>query len=199
METKDKILQVAFNLFLKKGYKDVSLKQIVEAVDLTKGAFYHYFSGKEELFTQVVEMYLLEGGDKIYDEIATDNLKQFLTSYIERLAIFIDKIQKEIYSETAKIEVSYFYLAFDALRLIPGFDKKMSKMHEKERDKWAEVMCNAKANNEISTNISDIQLARMFISVNDGLGMHSVLEGNFNQFFGEVFNMWNAMYNLIKT
>lgn len=200
MDTKEKILQVAFNLFLQKGYKEVSLKQIVDAVGLTKGAFYHHFTGKEELFTQVVENYLLDGNDKVYDGLPANNLKMFMVTYLERIVAFMDKVQREIFSDSGKkMGLSYFYLAFDALRLIPGFDEKMRKVHRKERDKWAEVIGNAKKNNEISTHISDMQLAKMFIGMNDGLGMHLILEGRIDEVQGEIFTMWNAIYNMIKT
>lgn len=199
MNTKEKILRVSFNLFLQKGYKDVSLRQIVDAMGLTKGAFYHYFTGKEELFTQVMEIYLLEGGDKVYDGLALDNLNLFMTGYLQRVVAFMDKVQREIVSDDGQtIGLSYFYLAFDALRLIPGFDEKIKKVHEKEQNKWVEVIRNAKKNKEISTHISDLQLARMFIGLNDGLGMHLILEGRIDDVQGEIFNMWNAIYNMIK-
>lgn len=199
MDTKDKIVQVAFNLFLQKGYNEVSLKEIVEAVSLTKGAFYHYFTGKEELFRQIIQIYLMEGGDKAYEGLSKDNLKQFMISYLERIVSFIDKVQQEVYDGKDKMGISYFQMAFDALRLFPDFPDKIIISHENERNAWIEVIKNAKKSGEIKTHISDKQLARMFISVNDGLGMQLMLEGRFDDLQGEIFNLWNAIYNLIKT
>jgi AcrR family transcriptional regulator len=198
MDTKEKIIQVAFNLFLKRGYKEVSLKQIVDAVGLTKGAFYHHFTGKEQLFRQIVDIYLLEGGEKVYDDLPKDNLKQFMVSYLERVVAFMDRVQQEIYDSDKKMGISYFQLAFDGLHLFSDFPDKIMKIHEKERNTWIEVLQNARENGEIKTHISDRQLARMFIGVNDGLGMHLMLEGRFDDLQGEIFTMWNAIYNLIK-
>lgn len=199
MDTKEKIIQVAFNMFLQKGYKEVSLKQIVDAVGLTKGAFYHHFTGKEQLFRQIVEMFLLEGGEKVYEGLPKDNLKQFMIGYLERVIAFMDKMQQEIYNNNEKIGISYFLLAFDGLRLFSDFPEKVMKIHEKERNTWIEVINNAKRNDEIATSISDKQLAKMFIGVNDGLGMHLVLEGRIDDLQGEIFTLWNAIYNIIKT
>ena len=199
MDTKEKIIQVAFNLFLQRGYKEVSLKQIVDAVGLTKGAFYHHFTGKEQLFRQIVNIYLLEGGEKVYDDLPKDNLKQFMVSYLERVVAFMDRVQQEIYDSDKKMGISYFQLAFDGLHLFSDFPNKIMKIHEKERNTWIEVLQNARENGEINTHISDRQLARMFIGVNDGLGMHLMLEGRFDDLQGEIFTMWNAIYNLIKT
>ncbi len=198
MDTKEKIVQVAFNLFLQKGYKDVSLKDIVNAVGLTKGAFYHHFTGKEQLFRQIVETFLLEGGERAYEGLSKDNLKQFMISYLERIVAFMDKVQQELYANNEKMGISYFQMAFDGLRIFPDFPEKIMKIHEKERNIWMEVINNAKKNGEIATHISDKQLAKMFIAMNDGLGMHLMLEGRFDDLQGEIFTMWNAIYNLIK-
>ena len=199
MDTKEKILQVAFNLFIQKGYKEVSLKQIVDAVGLTKGAFYHHFTGKEQLFRQIVEMFLLEGGEDVYKGLPMDNLKQFMLAYLERVIAFMDKMQQEIYDNNEKMGISFFLLAFDGLRLFADFPDKIMKIHENERNTWIEVIGNAKKSGEISTSISDKQLAKMFIGVNDGLGMHLMLEGRFDDLQGEIFTLWNAIYNLIRT
>jgi len=49
---------VALEFFLNDTYRDVSINDIVKAVGITKGGFYHYFNSKEELFSQVVEDFM---------------------------------------------------------------------------------------------------------------------------------------------
>ena len=49
--TKEKILEVATNLFLEKGYKQTRISDIINGLDgLTKGAIYHHFESKEDIF-----------------------------------------------------------------------------------------------------------------------------------------------------
>ncbi len=48
------ILAVAAELFGERGYDAVSLDDVAERLDVTKGSLYHYFSGKEELATAAV-------------------------------------------------------------------------------------------------------------------------------------------------
>ena len=53
--TKAKILEVAGNLFLTKGYEETRISDIINGLDgLTKGAIYHYFDSKEDIFNEVV-------------------------------------------------------------------------------------------------------------------------------------------------
>ena len=50
-ETVAKILDAALELFLQKGYEHTSIQDIVDHLDgLTKGAIYHHFKNKEEIF-----------------------------------------------------------------------------------------------------------------------------------------------------
>lgn len=48
------IMEVARRLFGRSGYAAVSIGDIARGVGVTRGALYHHFAGKEELFTAVV-------------------------------------------------------------------------------------------------------------------------------------------------
>lgn len=48
------ILDAAFTLFITKGYDNVSMNDIAEAVELSKGTLYLYFENKETLFLAIV-------------------------------------------------------------------------------------------------------------------------------------------------
>lgn len=47
------LVSVAREFFAERGYADASLNTIVESAGLTKGAVYHYFSNKRDLFRAV--------------------------------------------------------------------------------------------------------------------------------------------------
>lgn len=52
--TRTRILEVARDLFTEKGYEKMSLREIAEAVGITKAALYYYFPTKEKLFEELV-------------------------------------------------------------------------------------------------------------------------------------------------
>ncbi|KXL52268.1 HTH-type transcriptional repressor KstR2 [Anaerotignum neopropionicum] len=57
-ETIRLILDVAQRLFLKKGYEDTSIQDIIDGLGgLSKGAVYHHFKSKEEIFNAVGDRY----------------------------------------------------------------------------------------------------------------------------------------------
>jgi AcrR family transcriptional regulator len=49
------ILKAARTLFARHGYADVSIDQIAEKAGYAKGAVYHHFSSKREIFEQVLD------------------------------------------------------------------------------------------------------------------------------------------------
>lgn len=51
--TKDKIFDVAVDLFAEKGYDGVSIRDIGRAVGISEGAFYKHYSGKEEILESI--------------------------------------------------------------------------------------------------------------------------------------------------
>ena len=52
------ILSAAEALFVSHAYADVSMRDIAEAAEVTTGALYHHFPGKEQLYYQMVTAYL---------------------------------------------------------------------------------------------------------------------------------------------
>jgi AcrR family transcriptional regulator len=51
--TKEKIFDAAIELFANKGFKGTSVREIASALNLTEGAIYRHFSGKDEILAQV--------------------------------------------------------------------------------------------------------------------------------------------------
>ena len=52
-ETRTLILETATVLFEQNGYKATTLDEIAKTLGLTKGAIFHHFSSKKDLFTQI--------------------------------------------------------------------------------------------------------------------------------------------------
>ncbi len=52
--TRQRFLEEGKKAFLEKGFQETSLRQICKTLELTLGAFYGYFKGKEALFEAIV-------------------------------------------------------------------------------------------------------------------------------------------------
>ena len=54
-DTREKLLQVAFDLIWNQSYGSVSVDQICERAHVNKGSFYHFFNSKSELAVEAYE------------------------------------------------------------------------------------------------------------------------------------------------
>lgn len=58
MKTENEILEMAFAMFLDRGFSDVSTNELIRAAGLTKGGFYYSFKSREDLDQRVIEKYI---------------------------------------------------------------------------------------------------------------------------------------------
>lgn len=65
-ETVNLILDVAFRLFLEKGYEHTSIQDIIDQLGgLSKGAIYHHFKSKEEILMAVTDRMTAESNQML--------------------------------------------------------------------------------------------------------------------------------------
>ncbi|TMS82582.1 TetR/AcrR family transcriptional regulator [Pseudoalteromonas sp. S554] len=53
--TKERVLQSAAQLFTQEGYEKISINQVMEHAQLTRGAFYAHFDSKSDLYAQAIK------------------------------------------------------------------------------------------------------------------------------------------------
>ena len=69
MDTKSRIMETAFKLFLKKGFADVSLNEIIRESDITTGGFYYHFDSKDTLLVEVIKRYIFNYFSSVIEQI----------------------------------------------------------------------------------------------------------------------------------
>ena len=83
LDSKDNIIKVSFSLLLKKGFKAVTINNIQERTGLSKGAIYHHFKSKEEIYFATLDTYyfkMLETNDfHITSDNFSDQVKSLYT------------------------------------------------------------------------------------------------------------------------
>src|SRR6202165_5762587 len=57
LNTRDRLIVTAMQLFWEKGYGSASVAEILQAAKVTSGSLYHFFPGKQDLLLAVLEAY----------------------------------------------------------------------------------------------------------------------------------------------
>lgn len=89
MNTKDKIIEVALDLFSVNGYESVSVRDISKSVGIKESSLYNHFKNKQDIFDTIIQVctekamnqykdlkidQTLQGDFKVYDRISEELL-----------------------------------------------------------------------------------------------------------------------------
>jgi TetR/AcrR family transcriptional repressor of nem operon len=199
-QTKEHILKTAFGLFLQKSYKEVTMKEIVEKTGLSKGAFYHYFKSKEELFFEVIDSFYFNSLTIDFKKFRHDTIKNFYTDY----ALHTQKNFKELINYLlpsdaySNININFITILFDAINIFPGFREKLMKALSDELKEWTAIVKKTRKKGEFTSPMTDEQIARMFIYSNDGIALRLLLEGRLDSIYTEMITLWDNFYEEVK-
>jgi AcrR family transcriptional regulator len=90
---RERVLHEARRFFLERGYAEVSMQQIADAVGMTKAALYYHFKDKDDLFAQVVVREMSRQRESIERQIAAGGS---LASLTERIALlYFDQLSPD--------------------------------------------------------------------------------------------------------
>src|SRR3990170_4867 len=89
--TRSRILDVAYEAIVQKGFAATSIDELVEAAGITKSGFFYHFKDKNDLARQLLDRFLAED-EAIIDMLAErarnlsdDPLQSFLNLYAEMM------------------------------------------------------------------------------------------------------------------
>jgi AcrR family transcriptional regulator len=97
--TRERILEVALDLFTDQGFDKTSLREIADRVGVTKAALYYHFPSKEKIFSALVErvhgvghhgLDLLPGGDGPVDMASVEaGMEALLDQILAQRHVFV--------------------------------------------------------------------------------------------------------------
>ena len=92
--TKAKIARVAWKVFHEKGYEETTIDEIILQSGTSKGSFYHYYSGKDELLGALADVF-----DSWYEEFIQEMDQEIL----DCLKIsFVDNMNEVLHEALAR-------------------------------------------------------------------------------------------------
>ena len=101
-DRKSQILDAAFSVFVEKGYSETTMDDIVKKSQMSKGAIYHYYNSKKELFLSLIDhwetysfpdFYSKGNKNKNASEILMDLSDVVLNVFNDKKHIFLAEVE----------------------------------------------------------------------------------------------------------
>jgi AcrR family transcriptional regulator len=195
-DTKEFILKSAYDLFLHNNYEAVTINKISEATKLTKGAIYHHYASKEDIFKAVVDKYMIE--NKVEIPYKHTSLEDFIQHTI-------NDAQKKISEELAQsmdfqnvMPLHFISLTIDALQYYPGFAEIGQKFYQNTISKWKSVLDEAIKNGEIRNDIDTEIISINFMNIGTGIVVNMIMSGSIDYAFEMFKKQMKELYKIIK-
>lgn len=197
METRERILAVAMEMFFSMEYSKVTLKAIAEAAGVTKGGIYHYFDSKDHLLSEAISFSftsIMSQMDSLLDENQT--AKEIFESWFDFRKMMGSYAEVFTGEQSAEYMMQFMYLMFTAIRKSPDIKKQFSKIYSETIDQVEKLLIRAQENGEIRSELNPkgiaIQLVTSFEgatllgSIIDGYDLDSLGKGLFETFWNQV-------------
>lgn len=155
-QTVENIISVSAKLFSEKGYDKTSMQDIVGALGMSKGAIFHHFNSKEDIFNAVMNKqseYAEQILNKWVDEMEGLTAKEKLMGILER-----NMNDQQIHSLdsilSSQIQSSHFVMA------------NMQDCVNKSAPVFARIMYEGKEDGSITTEFPDECAEVFFLLIN---------------------------------
>lgn len=91
-ETRQRIVEAAGRVFAREGYGEATVDNILVEAGISRGAFYHHFAGKEEVFKALLDDHLREDLVQLGSPPPATSLRELIERYV---AVLIDHLEAE--------------------------------------------------------------------------------------------------------
>ena len=117
-ERRKELIEIAEQLFIKKGYEQTAVSDIVKTAKVAQGTFYYYFKTKEEILDAITDLYItttVEGMKKIAQEKKLNAIDKLIKIFL--FSASFRKNRKSLLQYLHEDKNAYLHLKFE--RKIP--------------------------------------------------------------------------------
>ncbi|CCZ07908.1 MULTISPECIES: TetR/AcrR family transcriptional regulator [Culturomica] len=195
--TRQQIIETAFLLFLKKGFKAVRLNDIERAARITRGTFYYHFTNKEEVLKEGLNAYyalLNTQRTEEFDRIST--LREYVDLTIRKLTE-IDNYSARTFSSEIP-EILCLSLIVEVIALYPELKKVVLAAKILRLSKLEQLILNAKRAGELRDDIDTSILAKNLLNISVGVINYLIMHQDVSYALSAVRSQYEQLYALVS-
>jgi AcrR family transcriptional regulator len=168
---REQIMRAALTCMVRKGFHKTSMRDICKQANLSAGAVYNYFSGKEEIIAAATEASRSANRAALAEISASASAQQAL---IALLGFLFDLLQSDRFREHGSIDAD---VLAEAQR-----NTKVRETVEKEYHSLtipiAAIIRKGQDQGKIGKDIDPVSIAKTIVALFVGIKMHTLIHGS---------------------
>ncbi len=193
MDTRTQILNKNFEAMCKHGFQGLRTDKVIAELNITKGAFYHYFPSKDSVGYAVVDEIIYPFYTGCWENLMKPN-QHVIDSFIETLT----KIKSFTTPETIHLGCPLNNLIQEMAPLDDGFRKRLVKVTAKIKQHIVEALNYGIKTKQVKSDISVNETAIFILAAFEGsYSMGKIFQDytDFSNCFDQLFNFLNTLKN----
>ena len=195
--TRKEIIEKAFLLFLRQGFKAVKLSDIERAAHVTRGTFYYHFADKAEVLKEgLISYYVMldARGCEEFDRIST--LREYVDLTIRKLNGIHNYTAKTFNSEIP--EVLCLSLIVEVIAMFPELKKVTIASKMMRLAKLEQLIVEAKKRGEIQNQVDTSVLAKNLLNISAGVINYLLMKQDVSYALSSVRSQYEQLYSLVS-
>lgn len=193
--TRQQIIEEAFLLFLKKGFKAVRVSDIEHVAKITRGTFYYHFSGKEEVLKEGIHTYYALLNTQHTEEFEhITSLREYVDLTISKL-VGIDNYTARTFSSEIP-EILCLSLIVEVIAVFPELKKVVMAAKMLRLSKLEQLILNAKRSGELRDDIDTSILAKNLLNISVGVINYLIMHQDVSYALSAVRSQYEQLYAL---
>lgn len=167
VESRQRILEAAGELFTRKGFNQVGIDEVMQAAGMTRGAFYAHFNSKVELYEEAIVCAGLAAAEHFCE--GTNSLDRIIDSYLSTGHLGSTDIRcpmsclvSDVAHDDERIKQVY-------TKMLKGLSCYLGKMAQRDRHEDTQLLQTILlvGGMAIARSVSDEKLARKILNISN--------------------------------
>ena len=194
-DTKTIILEKSLELFANRNYEAVSMSELCAATSLTKGAIYHHFKSKSDIYKGAIDFLV----DRILMDLDCNCQAKSFVHFIEDGITYLSSAENaDILSANISFPIKCVFMLYGAHRFYPNFETVGEKVYRAHIALWETVLTHTIEIGDLSPDTDVRNMARICQSISAGIFSKALLNYEQGQILNDLKSQYMALYQLMK-
>lgn len=162
-DTKTELLEKGMAIIVEKGFNNTGIAEILQAVGVPKGSFYHYFASKEDFGIKMID-YFTESYFAELDEYLGNHTLSPLNRLLAKLYVNMDRLRASNYAGGCL----FGNLAQELSSQSEVFRNRLYQAFESWMERITRIMDEGKEVGEVPLNLNSRELAEFYVNSIEG-------------------------------